>query len=131
MALVEECSNLIGDVIVDPSLEHPDYHLLSQEKLEELDDVEALFERGRRQVVGIGVSIDESLGWLQVVHAAQLGHGVALAACYCNGKGIEENLPRAIELFTQTSERGHPAGTSVYTVHCTYFTARSASSCDK
>ncbi len=105
----------LHDVEVDPSLEQRHYHLLSQERLEQLEDAEALFERGFRMRVGIQREVDEKQGWKLILCAARLGHAVALAYCMDFEKGTLQDLPRAIELTIESANRGHPVGMFAYT----------------
>ncbi len=97
-------------IVVDASLERGHYHQLTTSELDKLDNAEALYERGRRLRNGISVKMDEEAGWKLFVEAAKLGHAVALALCFHNGRGTAKNLNRGFELFHASAERGHPGG---------------------
>jgi TPR repeat protein len=100
----------LEDCPVDPTQERLNYHRLSVDKLEQLDDTEALFERGSRLRNGVGVRKDEEAGWALTIQAARRGHPVARASCFHFGKGVAMDSVRAVELIRGSAERGHAAG---------------------
>jgi TPR repeat protein len=102
----------LASVIPDPSLERKDYHLLSQEELDTLEDAEALFERGRRLKNGICVNVDEKLSWEYIIASARQGHPVALAYCYDFGRELNKDLQRSVQIIRGSAERNHPAGSA-------------------
>ncbi len=100
----------LEEVIPIPSLEKPKYHLLPRHQLDRLEDAEALYERGRRLRLGIGMKKDESEAWPLILTSAQMGHPVAQATCFDFGKGVKKNLPQAVQMYRECSDRGHPVG---------------------
>jgi TPR repeat protein len=102
----------IGEIIPNPSLEQPHYHTLAQEILEKLDDAEALYERGRRLFLGIGIMRDRNTAWELIHRSALQGHPVAIASCYNCGQFTNRDTARACNLFQESALRGHPSGTS-------------------
>jgi hypothetical protein len=99
--------SLVGVPVLE-ELEKPTYHLLSQQRLFELDEPEAMFERGNRIRQGISAIKDEAEGWKPILVAAQQGHPVALALCFQDGKGTAKDEVRAFELYCESAARGHP-----------------------
>ncbi len=100
----------LEQIEADSSLERGHYHKFTIQDLEKLKDAEALFERGRRMRLGIGVKTNETVGWMFISEAARQGHPVALAFCSFFGKGTEKNLQRAVQILRASAERGHPTG---------------------
>jgi hypothetical protein len=101
-------------VIIDAALERGHYHTLASSEIRKLDDAEALFERGRRLRIGIGVAMDAEAGWTLNIESAKLGHAVALAFCFKEGRGTSKDHNCAFQLFRASAERGHPDGTAPY-----------------
>jgi TPR repeat protein len=101
-------------IVPNASLERGHYHQLASRELDELDDAEALYERGRRLRLGIGVAKNEEAGWQLTIEAAKLGHPVALGSCFGFGRGTAKNPNRATELYRASAERGHAAGSLLF-----------------
>jgi TPR repeat protein len=97
-------------IVPDALLERGHYHQLALRELDKLNDAEALFERGKRLRLGIGIIQNEEAGWKLIIEAAKLGHPLALALCFYVGQGTAKNLNRAVELYRASAEREHPAG---------------------
>jgi TPR repeat protein len=100
----------LEQIVPNVSLERGHYHQLSPRELYQLEDAEALFERGRRNFFGVFVAKDKDAGWKLNIEAAKLGHPVALAACFRKGQGTAKNPNRAIEIYRASAERGHASG---------------------
>lgn len=100
----------LENIVANASLERKHYHQLATSELDKLDDAEALYERGRRLLDGVGVLEDSEAGWDLIIESAKLGHPVALGLCFHEGRGTKQNQNRAIELYRASAERGHPAG---------------------
>jgi TPR repeat protein len=100
----------LKSVTPQPTFERVSYHLLPLNELNLLDDPEALFERGDRIRLGVGTRREEQRGWRLIIKAAQLGHPVALAYCFEEGRGVAEDPKLAFEMYTASSHRGHPSG---------------------
>jgi TPR repeat protein len=101
----------LENVLVDSSLEKSDYHKLSLSHLLELveeQDPEAMFVYADRLGNGIGVKKNGKLAWSYVKKAARYGHPVALAECFQCGKCVREDKGRALQLYRESMERGHP-----------------------
>jgi TPR repeat protein len=97
-------------VMPDATLERPHYHLLELDKLNALDDAEAIYEQGRRHRLGIGARVDEELAWTRIIRAARLGHPVALADCLRFGRGVKKNAKRCAEIYASSAARLNPVG---------------------
>jgi hypothetical protein len=100
----------LEDIVPRPELEQYDFHRLSEEQLRLKDDAEALFQRGVRLWYALGIPEDEDGAWQLIIEAAKLGHPVALAFCFSEGKGTDKNEQRAMELFGGGASRGHAVG---------------------
>jgi hypothetical protein len=75
----------LDHTVPNASLERGHYHQLASRELDKLNDAEALYERGRRLRLGIGVATNEEAGWQLAIEAAKLGHPVTLAFCFHSG----------------------------------------------
>ncbi len=100
----------LENIVVDEKLEKNEYHLLDRQELEALSDAESIYERGRRLLLGADVIANPEKALSFIYEAARLGHAVALAVCYQNGKGAEADLRRAWMLYQASADRGHAAG---------------------
>jgi TPR repeat protein len=100
----------LDEVIPDASLERLHYHTLPQKELEKLSDAEALHERARRYRLAISLPKNEDVAWRLYMQSARLGHSIALAFCLHFGRGASVNIARAVALYRESAERGHPVG---------------------
>jgi TPR repeat protein len=110
----------LGELHVDPALEHNEYHALPFPELlkrANANEAEALYILGMRWFYGIGQAADERSGWKLIVSAARHGHPVSLAGCLRFGVATEANVELAIRLFQESALRGHPAAISNL-AHC-------------
>ena len=101
----------LRSVMPNAMLERPEYHLLSNRELRlRGDEPEALYALGYNLLYGMDVVRNEQAGWDLIHQAARLGHPIALATCLRDGKGGEQDIPRAFQLFAESAARGHPSG---------------------
>jgi TPR repeat protein len=102
----------LRNVTADASAERNEYHKLQLDQLEKLDDAEALYQRADRLMWGIGIKMEEGLGYSIMVEAARRGHPVALGRCFLHELAVgKRDNARAIELFRASADRGHASGT--------------------
>jgi hypothetical protein len=99
----------LKDIQQDPTLEGRGY-LLPQSTLDSREDPESMFERGNRLRFGNGIQKDEPLAWSLITQAALLGHPLAQAYCFLEGKGVEKDQALAFRIFLACAERGHAVG---------------------
>ncbi len=100
----------LENVTADASLERNEYHKLDLQELTELDDAEALYQRGDRLGFGIKAFKNETSGWRLMTESAGRGHAVALGLCYLHGRGVKKNKARGVELLRASADRGHASG---------------------
>jgi TPR repeat protein len=100
-------------VVPDASVERYDFHLLPIWRLEELSnkrEAEALLILGTRFRLGIGMTINDRVGWKHVIESAELGHPVALALCHERGRSTKRDSALAVSLYEASALRGHSLG---------------------
>jgi hypothetical protein len=100
----------LEDVTADASLERNEYHKLSLDQLEKLDDAEALYQRADRMMWGIKTERNLKHGLTVIIEAARRGHAVALGVCFLEGQGVKMRKRLGAELLRGSAERGHASG---------------------
>jgi hypothetical protein len=100
----------LENVTANALLERSEYHKLSFDQLEKLDDAEALFQRADRLLWGMGINPNEKLADGFMIEAARRGHPLALGVCFLRGKGLDMNETRGVELLQASADRGYASG---------------------
>ncbi len=102
----------LEEIVTDPELERPGYHLLPGAELDSRNDAEAIFEKGRRLRLGLdGKPKQDEVGLDFYVQSARMGHAVAKACCYYFGRETAgPNFQQAAKYFLESAKRGHPVG---------------------
>ncbi len=108
----------LENIQANPELERLGYHLLPQRQLNLLTDAEALYEKGKRLRNAVGGPEDDVRGWELTIEAAHKGHPVAQADCWRFGRGTKADHARAVQMYRESTERGHVIGMSTMRLVC-------------